>query len=49
MMIAFSGQDVELIGIALLLAAVTLAQTIWGDAQRLRVGRPPRPERRLSS
>ncbi len=43
-MIAFSGQDVELIGIALVLGAVTLAQTIWGDAQR-----PPRPERALTS
>ena len=48
-MIAFSGQDVELIGIALVLGAVTLAQTIWGDAQRLHVGRPPRPERALTS
>ncbi len=48
-MIAFSGQDVVLIGIALILVAVTLAQAIWGDAQRLRVGRPPRSERVLTS
>jgi len=47
--IAFSGQDVELIGIALVLVVVTLAQTIWGNAQRLRAGRPPRPERALPS
>jgi Family of unknown function (DUF6064) len=40
-MIAWSGHDVELIGTALVLVAVTLAQTIWGNAQRLRVGRPP--------
>jgi hypothetical protein len=43
-MIAFSGHSDVLIGIALVLVAVTFAQTIWGDAQR-----PPRPERRLPS
>lgn len=48
-MIAFSGQDGELIGFALVLGAVTLAQSIRGDAQRLHASRPPRPERRLSS
>jgi hypothetical protein len=37
-MLAFSGHDVELIGIALVLGAVTLAQTIWGNTQRLHVG-----------
>ncbi len=48
-MIAFSGHSDVLIGIALVLVAVTFAQTIWGDAQRLHAGRPPRPERRLPS
>jgi Family of unknown function (DUF6064) len=48
-MIAWSGHDVELIGTALVLVAVTLAQSIWGDAQRLHAGRSPRPERGLSS
>ncbi len=48
-MIAFSGQDVELIGIALVLGVVTFVQTIWGDAQRLRGGRPPRHERALTT
>jgi Family of unknown function (DUF6064) len=48
-MIAWSGHDVELIGTALVLAAVTLVQTIWGDAELLRVGRPPRSERALMS
>jgi uncharacterized protein DUF6064 len=48
-MIAWSGHDNVLIGTALVLVAVTLAQTIWGDAQRLRAGRPPRPERALTS
>jgi hypothetical protein len=45
-MIAFSGHDDLMIGTALVLTAVTLVQTIWGDAQRLRAGRPPRPEER---
>jgi len=35
-MIARSGHDDWLIGIALVLVAVTLAQTIWSNAQRLR-------------
>jgi hypothetical protein len=47
-MIAFSGQDIELIGIALVLTVVTLAQSIWGDAQRLHAGRPPRPTQVLT-
>lgn len=49
LMIAFSGQDVVLIGIALLLAGVTLAQAIWGDAQRLYTSRPPKPGRALTT
>jgi len=48
-MIAFLGHDDLLIGIALVLVAVTFARTIWGDAQRLQVGQPPQPEQRLSS
>jgi len=48
-MIAFSGQDVELIGIALVLVAVTLAQTIRGDAQLLHVNRPSQPGRALTT
>jgi hypothetical protein len=48
-MIALSGHDDVLIGIALILTAVTLAQTIWGDAQRLRASRPGRPGRVLTS
>ena len=48
-MIAGSGHDDVLIGTALVLGAVTLAQTIWGDAHRLRAGRPPRPERALTT
>jgi hypothetical protein len=48
-MIAFSGQDVELIGIALVLIAITLAQSIWGNAQRLHAHRPPQPERALTT
>lgn len=47
-MIVFSGQDVELIGIALVLTVVTLAQAIWGDAQRLHASRPPQPGRALT-
>lgn len=48
-MIAGSGHDDVLMVAALVLVAVTFAQTIWGDAQRLRAGRPPRPERALTS
>jgi Family of unknown function (DUF6064) len=48
-MIVWSGHDVELIGTALVLAAVTFVQTIWSDVQRLHASRPPRSERRLSS
>ena len=48
-MIAWSGHDDVLIGTALVLAAVTFVQTIWGDAQRLRAGRPPQPERALTT
>jgi hypothetical protein len=47
-MIAWSGHDVELIGTALVLVAVTLAQIIWGNAQRLRASQPPQPERVLT-
>jgi hypothetical protein len=46
-MIAFSGHDDLMIGTALVLTAVTLAQTIRGDAQRLRASRHPQPERAL--
>lgn len=42
LMIAFSGQDVVLIGTALLLAAVTLAQTIWGGSPLASKHRTPR-------
>ena len=48
-MIVWSGHDDVLIGAALILVVVTFAQTIWGDAQRLRANRPPRPERALTS
>jgi hypothetical protein len=48
-MIVWSGHDdVEVIA-ALLLVAVTLAQAIWGNAQRLHASRPPQPERALTS
>jgi hypothetical protein len=46
-MIALSGHDDVLIGIALVLVAVTFAQTIWCDAQRLNAVRPPGSEQRL--
>jgi Family of unknown function (DUF6064) len=49
LMIVFSGHDVELIGIALVLTAVTLVQTVWDDAQRLHASRPQHPERVLTS
>jgi hypothetical protein len=49
LMIAFSGQDVELVGIALILIAVTLVQTIRGDAQQLHASRPPQTGRVLTS
>jgi len=48
-MIAFSGQDVELIGIALVVIVITLAQSIWGNAKLLHANRPPQPERVLTS
>ena len=48
-MIAFSGHDDLMIGTALVLTAVTLAQAIRGHAQRLHASRPPQSERRLSS
>ena len=48
-MIAGSGHDDVLMMAALVLVAVTFAQTIWGDAQRLYAGRPPRPERALTT
>jgi Family of unknown function (DUF6064) len=48
MMVAFSGQDVELIGIALVLGAVTLAQTVRDNEQRLLTGRTPRTGRALT-
>jgi len=48
-MVAWSGHDNVLIGTALVLVVVTFAQTIWGDAHRLQVGRPPQPEQRLPS
>jgi hypothetical protein len=48
-MIAFSGHDDLMIGTALVLTAVTLVQTIRGDAQQLRTGRPFRPGRVLTS
>ena len=49
MMIVFSGHDDWLIGIALVLVAVTFAQAVWGDVQRLHAGRQPLPEQRLWS
>jgi hypothetical protein len=48
-MIAFIGHDDLLIGTALVLTAVTLVQTIRGDAQRLHASRPPQPGRVLTS
>jgi Family of unknown function (DUF6064) len=48
-MIALSGHDDLLIGIALILVAVTFAQAIWADAQLLHVGRPSQAEQRLLS
>jgi Family of unknown function (DUF6064) len=47
LMIALSGHDDILIGIALALVAVTFAQTIWGDVQRLHTDRPLQSEQRL--
>ncbi len=46
-MIALSGHDDVLIGIALVLVAATFAQTIGGDLQRLQASRPSRSEQRL--
>jgi hypothetical protein len=48
-MIVWSGHDVELIGTALILVAVTLAQTIWGNAHRLHASRLPQPGPGLTS
>ena len=48
-MIAFTGHDDLVIGTALVLVAVTLAQTIWGDAHRSRESRPSLPEQVLTS
>jgi hypothetical protein len=48
-MIAFSGQDVVLVGVALILIAVTLVQTIRGDTQRLHASQPPQPGRALTT
>ena len=48
-MIAFTGHDDLVIGTALVLAAVTLVQTIRGDAQLLHVNRPSQPGRVLTS
>jgi hypothetical protein len=47
LMIALSGHDDLLIGIALILVAVTLAQTIWGDLQQLNADQPSQSEQRL--
>ena len=44
-MIAMSGHDDLVIGTALVLTAVTLVQTIRGDAQLLHVNRPSQPGR----
>jgi Family of unknown function (DUF6064) len=49
LMIALSGHDDLLIGIALILVAVTFAQALWTDAQRLHADLPPQPERVLTS
>jgi Family of unknown function (DUF6064) len=49
LMIALSGHDDVLIGIALVLVAVTFAQAIWDDLQRLQAGRPSQPEQALTS
>jgi len=38
------GQDNELIGIALVLVAVTFTQTIWGDVRSLKAGRSSQGE-----
>jgi len=46
-MTVLAGHDDLLIGIALVLVAVTFAQTIWGDLQRLQADRPSRFEQRL--
>jgi protein-S-isoprenylcysteine O-methyltransferase Ste14 len=42
-MIVWSGHDDVLIGTALVLAAVTLAQAIWSDNKLLHANRPPQP------
>jgi hypothetical protein len=42
-MIAFTGHDDLVIGTALVLTAVTLVQTIRGDAELLHANRPPQP------
>ena len=48
-MIAFTSHDDLMIGTALVLTAVTLVQTIRGDAQQLRANQPPQPKRALTS
>ncbi len=47
-LIVFSGHDDLQVVIALVLVAVTFAQSIWGNAQQLHAGQPPRPERVLT-
>jgi hypothetical protein len=48
-MIAWSCHDVELIGTALVLVAVTFVQTIRGDAELLHASRPSQTERALTT
>jgi len=48
-MIALSGHDDLVIGTVLVLTAVTLVQTIRGDALRLHANRPPQPGRALTT
>ena len=48
LLIAWSGHDNILIGIALVLTALTVTQAIRGNAQGLSASRPPRPGRLTS-
>jgi len=48
-MIAFIGHNDLLIGTALVLTAVTLVQTIRGDAQQLHASRPQQPEQAVTT
>jgi hypothetical protein len=48
-MIAFTGHDDLVIGTALVLTAVTLVQTIRGDAELLHANRAPQTERALTT